>query len=104
MMKQHTRGLAETKDDDLDGDEEVQACSAWAATWTRVLGPGRGKAGDEQQQSKAEVGVAERCAGKVDVQPERGATLSWSSRARKRWTVQHGISGGASNKKLGGPY
>jgi hypothetical protein len=28
MMKQHTRGLAETKDNDLDGDEEVQECSA----------------------------------------------------------------------------
>jgi hypothetical protein len=28
MMKQHTRGLAETKVDDLDGDKEVQACNA----------------------------------------------------------------------------
>jgi hypothetical protein len=42
MMEQHTRGLAETKDDDLHGDEELQACSAsvlvrrsWRGEWRR---------------------------------------------------------------------
>jgi hypothetical protein len=69
----------------------MRKSSAWAATRTHALGPGRGTAGDEQHQSKAEVGIVERCASKVDVELERGATLSWSSRASKRWTAQHGM-------------
>jgi hypothetical protein len=85
-----------------DAHTKTRKSSAWAATRTRALGLGRGTAGDEQHQSKAEVGVVERCTGKVDVEPERGAMLSWSSRARKRWTAQHGmelLAAGASEEE-----
>jgi hypothetical protein len=56
--------------------EKISVAFLARRSWQRQ----RGTAGDEQHQSKAEVGVAERCAGKVDVQPERGATSSGSSR------------------------
>jgi hypothetical protein len=77
MMRQHTRGLAETKDDDLDGDEEVQACSAWAATWTRALGPGRCPAG-----ARGDVVVVEQGEEEVDGAAWDGAARGWSVRRR----------------------